>query len=168
MIWQSARYCHAARDCFHPAEPVLYRYVVSIFNGNASALAVYPWMSHYPSKNLINLKRNFNVQNPPPSQITLGLTNEQSRSPRCKIPITAPSPHSSSLSMRRLTHANEREKFSFLPPTPSQWGTYFLSFLPLLSPCLTSFVYLIMNRIHIDELKLLRRFSNCFGHLQSN
>ena len=132
MIWQSARYCHAAPDCFHPAEPVLYGCAVSIFNSNARALAEYPWMSHYPSKNLINLKRNFNVQNPPPSQITSGLTNEQSRSPRCKIPITAPSPHSSSLSMRRLTHANEREKFSFLPPPPPLNGALIFS---LSFPC---------------------------------
>lgn len=37
-------------------------------------------------------------------------------------------PHSSSLSMRRLTHANEREKFSSLPLHPLSMGHLFSLF----------------------------------------
>ena len=115
-------------------------------------------MSHYPSKNLINLKRNFNVQNPtpPPSQITSGLTNEQGRSPRCKIPITAPSPHSSSLSMRRLTHANEREKLSSLPPTPLSMGHLF-SLFP--SPVITLPHILRLSHHALDTYRRIKTFT---------
>jgi hypothetical protein len=91
-------------------------------------------------------KTKFQHIEPPPLQITWGLTNERGRFPRCKIPITAPYPLSSSLSMRRLTHANERESFSY-PLHPISMGHLF-SLFP--SPVVTlPHILRLFHRAHI-------------------